>query len=105
VSSVLPQFRLKDPVASLQCRFEDAMSHRTGLPHHKMLMPLAKNDTLNTFLDRLAHLEPHTEFRSTVEYNNHMWTVTGHATAAALGDGVTYEEALKARIFDKAGMK
>ncbi|KAI8873816.1 beta-lactamase/transpeptidase-like protein, partial [Ramicandelaber brevisporus] len=99
------QFRLKDPVASLQCRFEDAMSHRTGLPRHDMLMLLAKNDTLSTFLDRLTHLEPHTEFRSNMEYNNHMWTVTGHAAAAALGNGLTYEEALKARVFDKAGMK
>ncbi|KAI8873787.1 beta-lactamase/transpeptidase-like protein [Ramicandelaber brevisporus] len=105
VSSVLPQFRLKDPVASLQCRFEDAMSHRTGLPRHDMLLSLAKNDTLDTFLDRLTHLEPHTEFRSNMEYQNHMWTVAGHAAAAAIGNGVTYEEALKTRIFDKAGMK
>ncbi|KAI8873918.1 beta-lactamase/transpeptidase-like protein [Ramicandelaber brevisporus] len=105
VSSVLPQFRLKDPVASVQCRFEDAMSHRTGLPRHDMLMFFYKNDTLNTFLGRLTHLEPHTEFRSNMEYSNHMWAVTGHAAAAALGDGVTYEAALKARIFDKVGMK
>ncbi|KAI8866755.1 beta-lactamase/transpeptidase-like protein [Ramicandelaber brevisporus] len=105
VSSVLPQFRLKDPVASLQCRFEDAMSHRTGLPRHPMLMRVAKNDTLDTYLDRLTHLEPHTEFRSNMEYHNHMWAVTGHAAAAALGNGLTYEEALKTRVFDKAGMK
>ncbi|KAI8869651.1 beta-lactamase/transpeptidase-like protein [Ramicandelaber brevisporus] len=105
ISDTLPRFRLKDPIASLQCTFEDAMSHRTGLPRHDALLQLTKNDTVNDFLDRLRYLEPHTEFRSTWEYNNMMWAVTGHAAAAALGNGVTYEDALQKRIFDKTDMK
>ncbi|KAI8871602.1 beta-lactamase/transpeptidase-like protein [Ramicandelaber brevisporus] len=105
IHTVLPRFRLKDPFASQQCTFEDAMSHRTGLPRHDALFDLVQNSTLNEYIDRLQHLEPHTEFRSFWEYNNHMWAVTGHAAAAAIGKDVTYAEALKTRIFDKAGMK
>ncbi|KAI8872589.1 beta-lactamase/transpeptidase-like protein [Ramicandelaber brevisporus] len=103
ISSVLPRFRLKDPVASRECTFEDAMSHRTGLPRHDALLKLTTNDTVNDFLDRIQYLEPHNEFRSTWEYNNIMFGVAGQAAAAAVG--LSYEEALQKRVFDKIGMK
>jgi CubicO group peptidase (beta-lactamase class C family) len=34
VREILPEFKLKDPVASEKCTLRDLLTHRTGLPRH-----------------------------------------------------------------------
>ncbi|KAI8869125.1 beta-lactamase/transpeptidase-like protein [Ramicandelaber brevisporus] len=105
VSDILPGFRLKNPFASTEATLTDLMLHRTGVSPYDSLLLVTRNDSLQQFLDRVKHLEPHTPFRTQWEYNNAMWAITGHAAAAVVSTGTgDYGSTIKQQVFNKVGM-
>ena len=57
VREILPEFKLKDQVASEQCTLRDLLTHRTGLPRHDWVHTPGHLDNAG-MLAALRHLEP-----------------------------------------------
>jgi len=76
VREILPEFKLKDPIASEKCTLRDLLTHRTGLPRHDWVHTPGHLDNAG-MLAVLRHLEPNKEFRSAYQYNNLMYLVAG----------------------------
>ncbi|KAI8872013.1 beta-lactamase/transpeptidase-like protein [Ramicandelaber brevisporus] len=105
-----PFFELKDSYASEHCAFEDAMSHRTGLPRYDILEYVDRYGDPDNIAKRLKYLEPTNAFRTKYEYNNLMWDVIGHASVHVINShsgshrNATYESAMQERVFKPIGM-
>ncbi|KAJ7645754.1 beta-lactamase/transpeptidase-like protein [Mycena rosella] len=89
LASIMPGWKLVDPVASSESTIMDLMSHRTGLPRHNYSY-FVYNDTLPALIQRLKYLKPSAGFREIFQYNNMISlglnsTTYSHATAAATG--------------------
>jgi CubicO group peptidase (beta-lactamase class C family) len=76
VREMVPEFRLRDPVASEQATLRDLLTHRTGLPRHDWVHMGGHLDNAG-MLAALRHLEPSKPFRSTYQYQNLMYLVAG----------------------------
>jgi hypothetical protein len=72
----LPEFRLRDPIATEQASLRDLLTHRTGLPRHDWVR---MDGHLNNadMLAALCHLEPSKPFCGAWQYNNLMYLVAG----------------------------
>ena len=57
VRAVLPEFWLRDPVATEQASLRDLLTHRTGLPRHDLVHMDGHLDHAG-ILAALSHLEP-----------------------------------------------
>ncbi|HSB36004.1 MAG TPA: serine hydrolase domain-containing protein, partial [Thermoanaerobaculia bacterium] len=101
VSSYIPGFKLKDPVASERLTPTDLVTHRSGLPRHDALW---YNATLSRkeMVERLRYLEPSKDFRTDFQYNNAMFLTAGYLVEQVTG--TTWEEAVRARVFVPLGM-
>jgi CubicO group peptidase (beta-lactamase class C family) len=76
VRTILPEFRLRDTVATEQASLRDLLTHRTGLPRHDWVHMGGHLDNAG-ILAALRHLEPSKPFRSTWQYNNLAYLVAG----------------------------
>jgi CubicO group peptidase (beta-lactamase class C family) len=63
MASMLPDWKLMDPVASSESAIIDLMSHRTGLPRHDESY-FVKNETLPALVSATGS----TEFRYLIQY-------------------------------------
>ncbi len=102
VREYLPDFRLHDATATAQMTPRDLVTHGSGLPRHDALW-YGSSLTRQQMYDRLRHLEPSKDFRSTWQYNNLMFMTAGYL-AARLGD-LSWEELVRQKIFVPLGMK
>ena len=102
VSRYLPGFALMDPVASERMNAVDLVTHRSGLPRHDALW---YNSTLSRkeMAERLRWLEPSKDFRTDFQYNNLMFLTAGYLAERITG--LSWEEAVRTRIFAPLGMK
>jgi CubicO group peptidase (beta-lactamase class C family) len=98
----LPWFKLQDPVATDRMTPLDLVTHRSGMPRHDALW---YNATLGRkeMVQRLQYLEPNKDFRTDFQYNNAMFLTAGYLTEEITGK--SWEENVRARIFDPLGMK
>jgi CubicO group peptidase (beta-lactamase class C family) len=101
VREILPEFRLKDPVANEKCTLRDLLTHRTGLPRHDWVHTPGHLDNAGT-LAALRYLDPSKEFRSTFQYQNIMYLVAGMVAERVAGQ--SWEQVTRARILDPLGM-
>lgn len=97
VRAYLPAFTMHDPVATQQVTLRDMMSHRTGLPRHDSLW--YRNDRLKRaeILTALPHLESSAPLRTRYQYNNLMFSLSGHAVEVVAGQ--PWESFTADRIF------
>ena len=102
IRSVLPEFRLHDPVATAGMTAADLLSHRSGLPRHDLYW-LATGKSRAELLAGLRHLEPSASFRSTFQYQNLMFLTAG-VVSERIG-GKSWEELVEERILRPLGMK
>ncbi|KAJ7487901.1 beta-lactamase/transpeptidase-like protein [Mycena latifolia] len=100
MASILPGWKLMDPVASRESTILDLMSHRTGLPRHDFMAPL--DGAVADVISHLQYLRPSTGFREQLQYNNHMYTVLSYLPQALLN--VTYEDYVRDNIFVPLGL-
>ncbi len=103
VRNHIPGFTLFDPVATERLCLRDMLSHRSGLPRHDMLW--YANDDLDRAgaVERLRHLKPNKDFRTTWQYNNNMFLAAGYL--CGLVTGSTWEDVVRERVFEPLGMK
>ncbi|MCL6455147.1 MAG: serine hydrolase [Alicyclobacillus sp.] len=101
VRRYLPGFELKDPVASQYLSLRDMLTHRSGLPRHD-LMWYNSSCSREELIDRMRHLEPSKDFRTTWQYQNHMYMASGYVAGRA--NGSSWEELVRERIFRPLGM-
>jgi dihydroorotase/N-acyl-D-amino-acid deacylase len=96
VRTLLPEFQLKDPVASERATTRDLVSHRTGLPRHDGVWYRARGSRLEV-VQALRHLEPSRDFRAAWQYNNLMFLAAG--TVAERLARQPWEEFTREQIF------
>jgi CubicO group peptidase (beta-lactamase class C family) len=102
VCAVLPEFQLRDPIATEQASLRDLLTHRTGLPRHDRVHTGGHLDNAG-MLAALRHLEPSKPFRSTWQYNNLMYLVAGLVLERVSGE--RWEDFVKTRILLPLGME
>jgi CubicO group peptidase (beta-lactamase class C family) len=101
VREYLPDFRLMDPVATEHMTPRDLVTHRSGLPRHDYMWihsPLSRQE----IFDRLRFLEPNKDFRSTFQYQNHMFMTAGYLAGRVAG--TSWEDHVRKVIFEPLGM-
>ncbi len=101
VRGILPEFKLKDPIANEKCTPRDLLTHRTGLPRHDWVHQPGHLDNAG-MLAALRHLDPSREFRSAFQYQNIMYLVAGMVAERIAGQ--RWEDFTRARILDPLGM-
>jgi CubicO group peptidase (beta-lactamase class C family) len=101
VRTYLPGFRMSDPIATESITPRDLVTHRSGLPRHDMAWYNTKL-TGRDFVPRLPYFDATEPLRSKFQYNNIMFMVAGYLVEQI--DGRTWEDAVRARIFQPLGM-
>jgi CubicO group peptidase (beta-lactamase class C family) len=101
VQEILPEFRLKDPVASAICTLRDLLTHRTGLPRHDFVHMSGHLDGAG-IVRVLRCLDPSKEFRSAYQYQNLMYWIAGLIAERITGQ--RWEDLTRSRILDPLGM-
>jgi CubicO group peptidase (beta-lactamase class C family) len=99
----IPWFKLYDPAMTERLSVRDLVTHRSGLPRHDLVWYNNFESSRETFVRRLAYLEPSADLREKFQYNNLMFLTAGYLTEVITGK--TWEEAVRARILDPLGMK
>lgn len=97
----LPEFKLKDEIATERLTIRDLVCHRSGLPRHDALWygsALSRKD----IVDRLQYLDFSADIRSTFQYNNLMYLTAGYIVGR-LTDS-SWEEFTRKRILEPLGM-
>ncbi|MBN2409075.1 MAG: serine hydrolase [Candidatus Aminicenantes bacterium] len=101
VRTYLPEFKLKDEIATERMTVRDLVCHRSGLPRHDMLWygsALSRKD----IVDRLRYLDFSADFRETFQYNNLMFLTAGYLIGRVTNS--SWEEFTRSRIFNPLGM-
>jgi len=98
----LPDFRLSDATISERLTPRDLVTHRSGLPRHDLLWYNNNEGTRAEMVERLAYLELSADLRQRFQYNNLMFMTAGHLAAQLTG--VSWEQALRERLFAPLGM-
>lgn len=101
----LPQFRMHDAWVTQNFQLRDLLIHNSGLglgAGDLMLWPEPNDFTRADLLAGLAHLKPVSSFRSRYAYDNLLYIVAGELAATVAGD--TYENALRAEVFQPLGL-
>ncbi|KAJ7249453.1 beta-lactamase/transpeptidase-like protein [Mycena rebaudengoi] len=102
IASIIPTWKLMDPVASAESTITDLMSHRTGLPRHDFMFSMS--DNISSVIERLQYLKPSTGFREDLQYNNLMYSVLSYLPTALLPGHPPFARYVKEHIFDPLGL-
>src|SRR5467141_1929915 len=101
VRTYLPEFQLKDAVATEQATPRDLFSHRTGLPRHDVVW-YSSDFSRAEMAARLRNLKPNKGFRSAYQYNNLTIMTMGYLEGKITGLG--WEGNIRQGIFAPLGM-
>jgi len=102
VRDYLPGFKLHDAVATERLTPRDMVTHRSGLPRHD-LMWYNSTFTRPEMVERLRHLEPSKDLRTTYQYNNLMFMTAGYLAGQLAG--ASWEGVVRQRVFSPLGMR
>jgi len=94
-------FVLPDEYATLHATFEDALSHRTGMPRHDQIWN-GINMTVRDVARNLRHLPLTAEIRTRWQYCNIMFVALSHFVET--WTGMWLGDFLKTRIYEPLGM-
>ncbi len=101
VQTYLPDFELKDEVATARMTVRDLICHRSGLPRHDGLW-YGTSLTREDIYQRLRYLDFSADFRSTFQYNNLMFLTAGYLVGKLTNS--SWEDFTSQRIFGPLGM-
>jgi CubicO group peptidase (beta-lactamase class C family) len=101
VNLYLPFFHLQDPLADENVTIRDLLTHRTGLPATDLLW-YGSTAPREQVIRSLAHIAPSAGFRSRFQYQNAMYVAAGYAAGQVAG--VSWDDLVRARIFEPLGM-
>jgi CubicO group peptidase (beta-lactamase class C family) len=97
----VPYFHLSDPRADREVTLRDLVCHRTGLRGHDLLWyrsPWSQEEIIH----RVGRLPLDKPFRGAFQYQSTMFTVAGHAVAAA--SGLSWADFVQKRLLDPLDM-
>ena len=104
VIKYLPDFKLSDPWITKEITISDLLSHRSGLRSFDGdLLWYGTNYSSDEIIDKIQYYPIKGSFRLDFNYNNVMYIVAGKIIEKVTG--LTWNEFLKAKIFDILGMK
>jgi CubicO group peptidase (beta-lactamase class C family) len=102
VREYVPEFRLRDPVATDRVTVRDLLGHHSGLPRHDwMWMP--GDLSQEQMLAALRHLDLSRDIRSRYQYSNLGYMVAG--TVAERITGLSWEDFTRERLMRPLEMK
>ena len=102
VRTYLPDFSLKDPVASATLTTRDLLTHKSGLPRHDLFWyqaPFSRDELYG----RLRFLEPSGPPRTQWRYNSLMFVVAGRIVEKVSGE--SWESFVQSRILFPLDMR
>jgi CubicO group peptidase (beta-lactamase class C family) len=102
IRSYLPDFSLKDPVASATLTTRDLLTHRSGLPRHDLFWyqaPFSRDELYH----RLRYLEPAGPPRARWRYNSLMFVVAARVVEKVSRE--SWERFVQARILLPLNMR
>jgi CubicO group peptidase (beta-lactamase class C family) len=102
VREAMPEFRLRDRVATEEASLRDLLTHPTGLPRHDLVHMDGHLDHA-AILGALRHLEPSKPFRGAWQYNNLMYFVAGLVLERVSGE--RWDDFIRTRILLPLGME
>jgi CubicO group peptidase (beta-lactamase class C family) len=103
VRNYIPWLKLYDPSATERLSVRDLVTHRSGLPRHDLVWYNNYDATRESFVRKLAFLEPSADLRERWQYNNLMYLTAGYLTEVLTGK--SWEDAVRARVFEPLGMR
>ena len=102
IKDIIPEFEMMDKYAGEHLSIRDMASHRSGLPCHDFMRN--KVGVSREYLMRkCAVLPPNVGFRSTYQYNNHMFILMGYLLERLYGK--TWEELVTEKIARPLGVE
>lgn len=102
VKEYIPWFKMYDPFATERITIRDLLCHRSGLPHHDV-HGVFTTRTRKQMVEDLRYLQPSADFRTILQYQNHMVMTAGYVLEMITGK--TWEQFVQERIFNKLNMK
>ena len=101
VRDTIPEFRLRDPVATERVTVRDLLCHHSGLPRHDWVWIPDDLSPLQMMI-ALRHLEPARDIRTTFQYNNLAYNAAGIVLERVSGQ--SYEDFVRTRLMDRLHM-
>ncbi len=102
IREFIPQFKMKDPVATERVTIVDMLSHRTGLPRHDFVW-VNDDFSYREILERLPHLDLSKDIRTDMQYCNLMYLAASVIIEEL--SGMSYNDFIVKRIFKPLKMK
>ncbi|TFK69244.1 beta-lactamase/transpeptidase-like protein [Pluteus cervinus] len=103
LASLIPEWKLIDPISHQESTILDALSHGTGMPRHDLAYE--NSDSIQTVLERLQNVKPSASFRDVFQYNNMMYSVISSLPSKLLPSPVPLARYAKEHLFDRLDMK
>ncbi|MCD4785596.1 MAG: serine hydrolase [Candidatus Eremiobacteraeota bacterium] len=97
-----PGLKMYDKYVAEHLTLRDALCHRSGLPRHDIVWWVNSGLSRKEIMDRLQYLKPSYGFREIMQYNNHMYVLSGYVVEKITGK--SWEESVRERIFKPLGM-
>jgi len=102
VSKFIPELQLADPWATRELTIRDLLTHRTGLAGTDLFWAASWHYSPAEVIRRLRFIQPTASFRSTWQYQNVMYALSG--TIIERASGMPWETFVRQRIFIPLGM-
>jgi CubicO group peptidase (beta-lactamase class C family) len=100
----IPELRLYDPYATRELTVRDLLTHRTGLPNTDILWVSPENQySMPEMIRRLRYVRPTSSFRSTWNYQNVVYGISGYLIERI--SGTSWENFLRTRLFAPLDMR
>jgi CubicO group peptidase (beta-lactamase class C family) len=103
VQTWMPEFKLKDAVASERMTVTDLLTHQSGLPRHDLVWYGDTTRSRAELVRGLASLEPSADFRTTFQYQNLMYMTAGYLAERVTGK--TWETLIQEQLMTPLGMQ
>lgn len=97
----IPEFKMRDVMATERMTARDLVSHRSGLPRHDLAWYGSSRSRWELF-EAIQYLEPSKDFRSYFQYQNFMFMAAGCLIERL--SGMTWEAFTQERILKPLGM-
>ncbi len=102
VKKHLPDFQMKDPVATEDLMIRDLVSNRTGISGTSEILWYGTDITRDELVKKLQYVDAEYSIRSHYAYRNVMFVVAGQVIEAVTGESL--DNFLKKRIISPLGM-
>ena len=102
IREFIPQFKMKDSVATERVTIVDMLSHRTGLPSHDFVW-VNDDFSYREIFERLPHLDLSKDIRTNFQYCNLMYLAASVIIEEL--SGMSYKDFIVKRIFKPLKMK